>query len=86
MWRRNEQSCDDTHLVIQGVLVRFLRRGQLMAPRRSILFLIRFLVTVFKTARPLLHLSIPDITAWFLEFNFYIFSRLGLDSEAVRYV
>jgi len=34
-----------------------------MSPRRSIVFLIRLFVTVFKTAQHLSDLSIPDTTA-----------------------
>jgi len=67
MGQRSEQSCIGTHLVIQGVLVRFMHLRNLMAPRRSMLFIIRISITVFKTVHHLPDLSIPDTTNLILE-------------------
>jgi len=84
MRRSCEQSCNGTCLVKQDVAVRFLHLGKLMVPRRSILFVIKMFVTVFKTAQHLPDLSIPDTKKLILEVKFSYFSREGLDSEAVR--
>ena len=67
MWRRSEQSCDGTHLVTQGVLVRFMHLRKLMAPPRNILFIIRMFVTMFNTAQHLPDMSISNTTALILE-------------------
>ena len=67
MGQMSEQSCIGTHLVIQGVLVRFMHLRNLMAPRSSILLIIRIFITVFKTAQHLPDLSIPDTTNRILE-------------------
>jgi len=56
-----------THLVIQGVLARFMHLWKLMASRRSILFIIRIFITVFKTAQHFPDLSISDTTIRILE-------------------
>jgi hypothetical protein len=60
--QRKEQRFIGTRLLIQDVLGRFMYLGKLSAPRRSILFIIRIFISVFKTAKRLPDLSIPETT------------------------
>jgi len=68
MWRRSEQNCNGTHLVIQGVLLRFLHLGKLMAPRRNILFVIRFSLPCSNQPNTFPICPFPTPQPWFLEF------------------
>ena len=72
LWRRSEQSCNCTRLVIQGVLVRFLHLGRLMAPRRMFHLQFEYSLACSKQSNACPTCPFQIFQLWLFKFNFHI--------------